>query len=62
MTGRKEGDSGSALPADHVRTKDNTRPSTDWREKIDKAKEAREAGQQLRKGKPVSFPTRHSPY
>ncbi len=34
----------------------------DWRIKIDKSKEARQAGQELRKGKPIAFPRRHLPH
>jgi hypothetical protein len=30
----------------------------DWATKIERAKEARESGQKIREGKPVSFPVR----
>ena len=37
-------------------------PRANWRVKIEKAKEARQAGQELRKGKPVAFTPRHRPW
>lgn len=43
-----------------MKVEDTERPETDWPAKIAKAKEARKAGQQARKGKlaalPLAFP------
>ena len=37
-------------------------PRANWWVKIEKAKEARQAGQELRKGKPAAFAPRHRPW
>ena len=36
------------------------RPASEWAERAEKAKEAREEGKKLREGKPILFPTRHA--
>ena len=51
---------GSSMEEQPVLPPPEDRPTIDWAEKADRAREARELGRRLRRGKRVLFPSRRS--